>query len=301
MRREAFASCLNLFRTASTVGSLFICICSGKIVSHHLRNLIKADQQKKTMKRLLVAAAILFGVVLLLSVASHGALATEGLFNGDLQGPPILDLTDADFESVTQASTGMTSMPSVMVFFKTEWCNFCTSVKPEVTKFASLYSAHATRLVRVDCDASTSTCRRFGVKGYPTMVLLKSGKMYRYNAARTANSMTGFAQSPNVDAEEVPRELMLSDNIAWWLQIIVDDFQRLYESNPNLLTGMVGVIFIVFLCILVLAVSEPRAAPRSAAAPRASAKQQAAAGAASKAPAAKPAAKAAASETAKNK
>lgn len=42
-----------------------------------------------------------------------------------------------------------------------------------------------TRVAKVDCTVHRRVCSRFGVNGYPTLVFVNEGQVYRYKGGRS--------------------------------------------------------------------------------------------------------------------
>jgi thioredoxin domain-containing protein 5 len=212
------------------------------------------------MSRLLIVALIISFCCCLFS--------TVDAFSA--QVPMIRELTDANFEDVTQAATpGGSTTGSWFVLFYAPWCSHCKSAMPEFEKFAgALFPAHGVQGARVDCsDAGAKTCRRFKVKSYPTFLLFKGGKLYSYGGyKRDADSMTGFAREVPSKVEAwaaIPKPIGFLEDVVYWAELIGEDFNRLSGENPLLLWTLLGACGILFLLILVLAVSSPKKLPVS--------------------------------------
>lgn len=82
----------------------------------------------------------------------------------------ILHLGDHDFRNVVD----MSSEP-VLVDFSATWCGPCKVLEPILEKLAASAGGRF-RVAKVDIDESPETARRFGVRGAPTLVVLKNGK-----------------------------------------------------------------------------------------------------------------------------
>lgn len=48
--------------------------------------------------------------------------------------------------------------------------------------------------MQVDATQNSASAQRFGVKGYPTVVLAKGGMKYAFSGSRTLGELTAFAQ-----------------------------------------------------------------------------------------------------------
>ncbi len=63
----------------------------------------------------------------------------------------------------------------VLVDFGAVWCGPCKALEPTVAEIAGLYSGRL-KVVKVDIDDSPSIAARFGIRGVPTVVVIKGGR-----------------------------------------------------------------------------------------------------------------------------
>ncbi|ALA23649.1 thioredoxin [Piscirickettsia salmonis] len=81
----------------------------------------------------------------------------------------ILDVTDGDFDTeVLQSST------PVLVDFWASWCGPCKALSPVLAEIASQYEGKV-KIVKVNVDENTQTPQKYGVRGIPTLLLVKGG------------------------------------------------------------------------------------------------------------------------------
>lgn len=87
-----------------------------------------------------------------------------------------------------------------LFFFFTEWCPHCQKAKPiweslkrEVD--GKLINRHRVILREVDCDKDEKTADDFGVKGYPTIKLVKDGQVIEYDAQPDKDILIQFLNS----------------------------------------------------------------------------------------------------------
>lgn len=104
-----------------------------------------------------------------------------------LSGQPV-ELTDADFDRVTQAS----GLP-VVVDFWAPWCGPCRQMAPQFAQAAAQLKGRAL-FVKVNSDDSPRTSARFGIRSIPTMVKLSGGReVGRVSGARPAAQIAAWA------------------------------------------------------------------------------------------------------------
>jgi len=83
----------------------------------------------------------------------------------------VVNVTDGTFEKeVLQSST------PVLVDFWAEWCGPCKMLAPTVDALANDYNGKL-RVVKVNVDENIDTPSRYGVRGIPTLLLFKGGKV----------------------------------------------------------------------------------------------------------------------------
>lgn len=80
-------------------------------------------------------------------------------------------VNDADFDThVLQSSE------PVLVDFWAEWCSPCKAIAPLLDEIASSYAGRL-RVAKVNVDHNQKTPRNYGIRGLPTLLLFKDGKV----------------------------------------------------------------------------------------------------------------------------
>lgn len=95
--------------------------------------------------------------------------------------PPVdqvLVLTSENFTEVVSSSELM------LVEFYAPWCGHCKRLAPDYTKAAKDLKDHGIALAKVDATEETDLAQQFGVTGYPTLKVMRSGKDYEYSGPR---------------------------------------------------------------------------------------------------------------------
>lgn len=82
----------------------------------------------------------------------------------------VLHLDDTDFDKAVSSSS-----EPVLVDFSATWCGPCRVLEPILERMAAS-SGGRFRIAKVDIDDAPETARRFGVRGAPTLVVLRQGK-----------------------------------------------------------------------------------------------------------------------------
>jgi len=83
----------------------------------------------------------------------------------------ITHVTDANFEQeVLKSST------PVLIDFWAPWCGPCKAIAPVLDELAGEYAGRL-KVVKVNVDDNPMTPSRFGVRGIPNLLIIKSGEV----------------------------------------------------------------------------------------------------------------------------
>lgn len=169
-----------------------------------------------------------------------------------------LVLSDADFEHLTQASTGATTGDWFVKFYA-PWCGHCKRMAPEWEKLAS--EAKGYNVARVDCTKNPGLARRFGIRGFPTLLFFHKGQMYKYVGPRTAEALDAFALEGfrSLDGVPVPKLPGVVDKALAAINAAVVQIRVTLEKHEAFLlsplglalaagTGAVISLSFIFLC-----------------------------------------------------
>ena len=80
-------------------------------------------------------------------------------------------VTDASFEAEVLNST-----TPVVVDFWAEWCGPCKMIGPSLEEIAKELGPKA-KIVKINIDENPGTPSKFGVRGIPTLIVFKDGKL----------------------------------------------------------------------------------------------------------------------------
>jgi len=81
------------------------------------------------------------------------------------------EVTDANFKTEV-----LQSEKPVLVDFWATWCGPCKALAPKLDEMSGSYSDKV-KFVKLDVDANQEVPAQFGIRGIPTLMLFKEGKM----------------------------------------------------------------------------------------------------------------------------
>jgi protein disulfide-isomerase A6 len=132
-------------------------------------------------------------IALLAVVALVVAHAPEDKVSG------VVDLTSANVDSILDGSK------NVLVEFYAPWCGHCKTLAPELAQVGEAYDKAKpkdTVIAKVNCDAESAICQKYGVKGYPTLKWFDKGAKdpVDYDAGRTADDLVKYVNKKDNNA-----------------------------------------------------------------------------------------------------
>ena len=97
----------------------------------------------------------------------------------------ILEINDRTFDSQV-----LQSDKPVLVDLWAPWCGPCNSIEPVVEKLAEAYGDQI-RFTRCNVDHNPKTPDNYGIKGIPTLMFFKGGKL--------VDKLTGLVPMSNIE------------------------------------------------------------------------------------------------------
>ena len=87
-----------------------------------------------------------------------------------------------------------------LMYFYTTWCPYCKKARPEWDKFRSQWEekgidGYKLKFTEVDCDINEALADKYTVDGYPTIKMVKNGKVINYDAKPEQDTLNQFLQS----------------------------------------------------------------------------------------------------------
>jgi len=85
-------------------------------------------------------------------------------------------MSTVQVSSSTFPSEVLLSKEPVAVDFYAEWCGPCKMLSPVLEKFSDVYAGKV-KIAKVDVDNNPELAGRFQIRGVPTMIFFKDGKV----------------------------------------------------------------------------------------------------------------------------
>ncbi len=101
----------------------------------------------------------------------------------------IKHISDASFE----ADVLQSDLP-VLVDYWAEWCGPCRSIAPVLDELSEVYKGKL-QIVKMNVDENQTVPAQFGIRGIPTLMIFKSGKLVKTQVgALSKGQMTALVE-----------------------------------------------------------------------------------------------------------
>lgn len=104
----------------------------------------------------------------------------------------IVQLSDADFEEEVLKS----ELP-VLVDFWAEWCGPCKMIAPILDELAVEYAGKV-KIAKLNIDDNQATAPQYGVRGIPTLLLVKNGSVEAQQVGAVSKSQLAAFLDSNI-------------------------------------------------------------------------------------------------------
>jgi len=100
----------------------------------------------------------------------------------------VVDLDESNFDSVIDGSK------AAFVEFFAPWCGHCKKLAPDYEVVGETFNNQPVVVAKVDCDANSGVCQRYGVQGYPTLKFFPKGAKdpIPYEGGRSIDELVTF-------------------------------------------------------------------------------------------------------------
>ena len=88
-----------------------------------------------------------------------------------MSGEKVISVNDLNFDDEV-----LKSKVPVLVDFSATWCQPCRAIAPLVDQLAGEYEGRV-KVTAIDIDESPATAQKFQIRGVPTLLLIKDGKV----------------------------------------------------------------------------------------------------------------------------
>jgi len=111
----------------------------------------------------------------------------------------VVDVTSANADTIFDGSK------NVLAEFYAPWCGHCKTLAPEMAQVGEAYEKAKpkdTVVAKVNCDAESAICQKYGVKGYPTLKWFDKGatEPADYDSGRTADDLIKYVNKKDSNA-----------------------------------------------------------------------------------------------------
>ena len=87
------------------------------------------------------------------------------------------------------------SATPVLVDYWAEWCGPCKMIAPVLEDLAKIYAGRLT-VAKLDIDANPEVTGKYGIRGIPTLIMFKDGKVHAQQVgAMSKSQLTAFVDS----------------------------------------------------------------------------------------------------------
>ncbi|KAJ6639353.1 Thioredoxin domain-containing protein [Pseudolycoriella hygida] len=194
-----------------------------------------------------------------------GPINEDAIFQyfNENQIPTVRELSDVNFEHLTQASTGSTTGDWLLLFYS-QTCIECQRLTA-VWEAVGAKLKSRMNVARINKDTvGTQTAKRFNILKAPEFIFIRQGKFYRYEIPNyDIESFVSFAQEfyKNARAEKIPvPSSPFEEFVAWTVDLLKNGSWRkgLYELPLTFIGIIAASVLVVLFLILKLVTKNPK-------------------------------------------
>jgi thioredoxin 1 len=105
---------------------------------------------------------------------------------------PVIEINEANFERDV-----LQSKEPVLVDFWAEWCGPCRQMGPTIDTIAQEYVGKV-KVGKLDVDSNGNTAMRYNIRGIPTLLLFKGGRVVEQRVGAVGKSEVLRMLQPHV-------------------------------------------------------------------------------------------------------
>jgi thioredoxin 1 len=115
-----------------------------------------------------------------------------------MAGLNTLTLSDGSFDGDVLGS----AVP-VLVDFWAEWCGPCRMMEPTIESIAADYAGKV-KVGKLNVDDNGTTAMRFGIRGIPTLLLFKDGRVVEQRVGAVGKTEVQKMLDPHLQTQPLP-------------------------------------------------------------------------------------------------
>merc|ERR1712244_160992 len=116
------------------------------------------------------------------------------------------------------------------VKFYAPWCGHCKRLAPTWEEVATALKGKV-NIAKVDVTQNRALGKQFGVKGFPTLLLFRRGKMVKYSGARSKEALVEWAQTAEA-TEDLPGPIPVTEKAISGLVKVLEDLIGVLNKFP---------------------------------------------------------------------